>query len=71
MAPMVTAVATLEPEMAAECKRWKWTTDTWKRYVQKMTRYAMSRPHNLIEYLIVDFKLSEAEAEAYFGAARR
>lgn len=59
--------ALLEPEMAAECKRWKWTTDAWKRYVQKMTRYAMSRPQNMIEYLTSDFKLSEAEAAAYFG----
>ena len=59
--------ALLEPEMEAECKRWNWTTATWKRYGQRMINYAKSRPANLVKYLTADFKLTAAQAEAYFG----
>ena len=59
----------LEPEMAAECKRWGWTKANWKRHVQRMARYAQSRPKNLIQYLTEDFRLTEAQARDYFGAA--
>ena len=59
----------LEPEMEAECKRWNWTTATWKRYGQRMINYARSRPANLIQYLTADFRLTEEQAEAYFGKA--
>ena len=59
--------ALLEPEMEAECKRWNWTTDTWKRYGQRMINYAKSRPANLVKYLTTDFKLTAEQAEAYFG----
>lgn len=59
--------ALLEPEMAAECKRWDWTTATWKRYGQRMINYARSRPANLVKYLTADFKLTEAQAAQYFG----
>ena len=61
--------ALLEPEMEAECKRWGWTTANWKRYVQRMARYAQSRPKHLIQYLTADFKLTEAQAQDYFGEA--
>ncbi len=61
--------ALLEPEMEAECKRWGWTTANWKRYVQRMARYAKRRPENLIQYLTADFRLTEAQAQDYFGAA--
>ena len=57
----------LEPEMEAECKRWGWTTATWKRYGQRMIRYAKSRPASLVGYLTADFKLTEAQAREYFG----
>ena len=59
--------ALLEPEMEAECKRWSWTTATWKRYGQRMLNYAKSRPTNLVGYLTADFKLTAEQAEAYFG----
>ena len=59
--------ALLEPEMPAECKRWGWTTATWKRYGQRMMNYAKSRPANLVKYLTHDFHLTDAQAEAYFG----
>ena len=61
--------ALLEPEMEAECKRWGWTTANWKRYVQRMARYAQSRPKHLIQYLTADFKLTETQAQDYFGEA--
>jgi hypothetical protein len=61
--------ALLEPEMEAECKRWGWTKANWKRHVQRMARYAKSRPKNLIQYLTEDFRLTEAQAQDYFGAA--
>jgi len=57
----------LEPEMEAECKRWGWTTATWKRYGQKMMSYAKNRPANLVKYLTQDFHLTDAQAEGYFG----
>ena len=59
--------ALLEPEMEAECKRWNWTTATWKRYGQRMINYAKSRPANLVQYLTADFRLSAEQAQAYFG----
>ena len=62
--------ALLEPEMEAECKRWNWTTATWKRYGQRMLNYAKSRPANLIQYLNANFKLTEAQAQEYFGGAQ-
>ena len=45
----------LEDEMKAECKRWKWSTASWKRYGQRMLSYSASRPANLIKYLADDF----------------
>ena len=62
--------ALLEPEMEAECKRWNWTTATWKRYGQRMINYARSRPANLVQYLTADFRLSAEQAEAYFGKVK-
>lgn len=62
---------TLLPEMPANCKRWKWSVDRWKRYGQKLVRYARTRPKALIGYLVDDFKLSDAQAETYFGEALR
>ena len=61
----------LLPEMAAECRRWDWSLNTWKRYGAKMVRYAQNRPNVLIDCLIDNFNLSDAQAEAYFGEARR
>ena len=61
--------AVLQPEMAAECKRWNWSVATWKRYGARMTSYAKSRPKNLIKYLTDDFHLTDAQARAYFGEA--
>ena len=40
---------------------------TWKRYGQRMIRYAKSRPASLVGYLTADFKLTEAQAREYFG----
>ena len=57
----------LEPEMGAECKRWGWSTATWKRYGQRMLAYARSRPKNMVEYLVDDFNLTDAQAQAYFS----
>ena len=62
--------ALLEPEMAAECKRWNWTTATWERYSRRMFSYAKSRPANLVQYLTTDFKLTEAQAQEYFGGVQ-
>ena len=59
--------ALLEPEMEAECARWGWTTATWRRYGQRMMNYAKSRPANLAQYLITDFKLTDEQAREYFG----
>lgn len=59
----------LKPEMPAECKRWNWSLDAWKRYGTRAVNYAKKRPENLIRYLSEDFKLSEAQAQAYFGEA--
>ena len=59
--------ALLGPEMEAECKRWGWTTATWKRYGQRMIRYARSRPADLVGYLTADFKLTQDQAREYFG----
>ena len=53
--------------MEAECKRWGWTTATWKRYGQRMIRYAKNRPGDLVQYLTRDFKLTDAQAKDYFG----
>ena len=61
----------LLPEMPAHCKRWDWNINTWKRYGKKMVRYAAWRSNALIDYLIKDFHLSDAQAEAYFGEAKR
>ena len=59
----------LRPEMAAECKRWKWSVNTWKRYGARMVSYAKNRPKNMIKYLSDDFHLSDAQIQDYFGAA--
>ena len=61
----------LLPEMPANCKRWDWSMNTWKRYGAKMVRYAQSRPAALIGYLADDFHLSDAQRETYFGEALR
>ena len=59
----------LLPEMAAECKRWKWNLATWKRYGKAMVRYAQQRPSKLVGYLTDSFHLSDAQAQTYFGDA--
>lgn len=59
----------LQPEMAAECKRWDWTLATWKHYGQKITNYAKQRPKNLIGYLADNFDLTPAQVQDYFGEA--
>lgn len=61
----------LLPEMAAECRRWKWSLNTWRRYGSKMVNYAKARPVALIGYLCDNFHLSDAQREAYFGEALR
>lgn len=59
----------LQPEMSAECKRWKWSVNTWKRYVQRIVSYAKKRPKNMIKYLSDDFRLNDAQIQDYFGEA--
>ena len=61
--------ALLEPEMAAECSRWGWATDTWKRYCVRLRNYARRRPKDLIGYLTEDFRLTDEQAGEYFGGA--
>ena len=61
--------AVLEPEMAAECKRWDWSLATWRRYGNRLVAYARTRPANLIGYLKDNFHLSDAQAQDYFGDA--
>ena len=61
----------LLPEMPAECKRWDWSLNTWKRYGAKMVSYAQARPAALIGYLTDNFHLSAAQKETYFGEALR
>ena len=55
------------PEMAANCKRWNWKTDTWNTYVKRMVSYAKDRPVKLAGYLKDAFHLSGTQAQAYFG----
>ena len=61
--------AILEPEMAAECKRWGWSLTTWKNYGRRIVSYAKNRPKNMIEYLKDDFNLSDIQVQDYFGEA--
>lgn len=66
----IEARATLiKSEMKLNCKRWGWSTDVWKRYVNSMIDYAKNRPAMLIKDLCKTFKLSEMEQELYFGDA--
>ncbi len=60
---------TLLPEMNAECKRWGWSVNTWKRNGMQMVRYAKARPANLIKYFSDAFRLTEAQKQYYFGDA--
>ena len=59
----------LLPEMARECKRWDWSLETWRKYGAGMVAYARYRPAALIGYLKSNFKLSDAQTQAYFGQA--
>lgn len=61
--------AALSDEMAANCKRWKWSIDTWNKYTDRMIAYAQARPAKMVKYLSDAFKLSSAEQQRYFGAA--
>ena len=66
-AKMMERYKLLEPEMEMNCKRWKWTTKTWKQYCKNMLNYSASRPEKLKGYLQRSFKLSDADMEEYFG----
>ena len=59
----------LQPEMAAECKRWSWSLETWKHYGRRILNYAKQRQKNMIEYLSEDFHLSDSQIQDYFGEA--
>lgn len=59
----------IKDEMKLNCKRWKWSTNTWNRYVKAMVKYAQARPAKLIGYLRDAFHLSDAQARHYFGEA--
>ena len=57
----------LAEEMAQTCKRWKWKYSTWEKWVQRSIRYAQNRPKQLIGFLTETFRLSDAQAQGYFG----
>ena len=59
----------LKPEMGKNCKRWNWTTKTWKRYCESMFKYSKTRPRKMIEYLQGAFKLTDKQTRKYFGDA--
>ena len=59
----------LKAEMPKNCKRWGWSTKTWKRYCQAMLSYAKSRPKKLIGYFKKAFRLSDKQVKNYFGEA--
>ena len=59
----------IKPEMAANCKRWGWSTATWTKYLKRMVTYAKKRPEKLAGYYKEAFHLSDAQARQYFGEA--
>ena len=59
----------IKDEMALNCKRWDWTTNTWNRYVKAMVKYANARPAKLIGYIQEAFGLSDEQTQRYFGEA--
>ena len=58
----------LQPEMAANCKRWNWSTSVWKKWVKRTLEYAAERPSKLVGYISDAFDLSSADRQKYFGA---
>ena len=43
--------------------------DTWKRYGKAMLAYAQTRPAAMVGYLKDNFRLTDTQAEEYFGEA--
>lgn len=59
----------LKAEMPRNCKRWGWSTKTWKRYCEAMFKYSKTRPKKLIGYFKKAFRLSDKQMKKYFGEA--
>lgn len=59
----------LKSEMALNCRRWGWSTSTWKKYCAAMVKYAQSRPTKLMGYFRKTLKLSDKQMKKYFGDA--
>ena len=59
----------IKDEMVYNCKRWKWKYSDWEKNVNRIIRYAQNRPGKMIGYFKEAFKLSDTDAQRYFGEA--
>jgi len=57
----------MAPHMQRNCARWGWSYEKWENAVENMRGYARKATDHVIDSLIEDFKLSDAEAQRYFG----
>ena len=59
----------IKEDMKNNTARWGWKYSTWEKQVAKIVDYAETRPARLMGFLKSGFNLSDAQMEAYFGAA--
>lgn len=59
----------LAPEMALHCERWDWSVGAWQNNGEDFTAYAGKQTKRIITSLIEQFKLTDAQAQQYLGAA--
>ena len=59
----------IREEMARNCERWSWSTQTWEAEVAQIIDYAKVRPGIVIDYVCQAFELSDADRQRYFSEA--
>lgn len=61
--------AELQPEMQMHAARWGWSVSSWQNGVEDLAKTVETQTSEIITSLIKYFKLSDEQAQYYFGAA--
>lgn len=59
----------LSPEMPLHCARWDWSLSSWQNAGEDLISYTQNQTKRIINSLIEQFRLTDAQAQQYLGAA--